>query len=296
MWDHIMAKRKPKETLTDRGFKTGRFTLEEEEYVFAHCSTMNVDQIAKNLNRQEKAVRDFIRRHELVTPQNHRLRHKLYKKTYWKEVQAQLLEHEVEKFVITWIQLMEQFSEDFHYSEELQLKQFILCEILIDRAIRAQTAAIESTKKCEVAINKEREKEEPDPAAIANNVNAITQYNALAKQAFEERKELAKESGKLFEAIKGSRNQRITKIGDANKSFTAALEILEDPTTRELIGKDISLLHMAQKHATMKLYEYFKYADGRYDNPILNHETYTYLDEMGIEKEEENIDKEENIE
>lgn len=278
--------------------KIGRFNLEEENFIFENHAVLSLDDIAKRLNRQPRAIRDFILRNDLSQPQDYRLRHKLFTRSYWKEVKAQLLEHEIEKFIVTWTKIMEQFSEDFQHSEELQLKQFILCEILIDRAIRSQTEAIKKITELEQKILEEQKKSPPNIDIINLHLSFIQQYNAISQQASKERLELAKESQKLFDAIKGSRAQRVTKISDANKTFSSALQILEDPEMRELIGKDIQLLHMAQLQATRKLYEYFIYLDGKVDNPILSHETYEYLEKTGKlreeEDEEEDEDKKEN--
>ena len=64
------------------------------------------------------------------------LKNKLHSKSFWTEIVRQFDADsgELTYFENTWINLVKQFREDVLPAEELQIKQFITIDILINRS------------------------------------------------------------------------------------------------------------------------------------------------------------------
>lgn len=65
---------------------------------------------------------------------------------------------ELTYFINTWIGLIKQFREDVLPAEELQIKQFITIDILINRSMKERKRHLSETEKLQKAVDKESNK------------------------------------------------------------------------------------------------------------------------------------------
>ena len=79
-----------------------------------------------------------------------------------------------------WINLIKQFREDVLPAEELQIKQFITIDILINRSMKERKRHITETEKLQKAVDKEYAKTdaERDIPKLAN----VDWQNILVKK------------------------------------------------------------------------------------------------------------------
>lgn len=261
--------------------KRGQLSLEEEAFIRENVQLLTVDQIATHLNRSSAPIKRYISENNLLLSEEDRnqdeiLRNKLYSKTFWKEIQRQFDEEsgELEYFESVWINLIRQFREDVLPAEELQIKQFITIDILINRSMKERKRHITETEKLQREVDKEyaKSEDERDIPRLANLETQLTfARNSIANYTNEYTKLLA-EQQKISKDLKATREQRIKRIEDGKSSWVGLIRMLEDEVIREKEGREMVILGMATDKAKEKLMDYHQYQDGKVDMPFLTPE------------------------
>jgi hypothetical protein len=268
--------------MTSNPKKRGQLSLEEEKYIRENILSFTAEQIAENLNRNVAPIKRYISETKNLLPseqaaEDELLRHKLYGKTFWHEIKKQFDEDsgELEYFENVWINLMKQFREDVLPAEELQIKQFITIDILINRSMKERKRHISETEKLQRLVDAEYEKPE-DQRDIPRLANLETQLsfarNSIANYTNEYTKLLA-EQQKISKDLKATREQRIKRIEDGKSSWVGLIRMLEDETLREKEGREMEIIKMATTKVKNSLMEYHQYQDGKLDSPFLTPES-----------------------
>jgi hypothetical protein len=258
--------------------KRGQLSLDEEKFITDNVGDLSAEQIASALNRNVDPINRYIDEQQLYSlhdkSENETLKRKLHSKTFWNEIVRQFDEDsgELEYFEDTWVGLIKQFREDVLPAEELQIKQFITIDILINRSMKERKRHISETEKLQKLVDKEYEKNETD-RDIPKLANLETQLsfarNSIASYTNEYTK-LLNEQQKISKDLKATREQRIKRIEDGKSSWVGLIRMLEDEDIREKEGREMEILAMATEKAKQNLYEYHQYADNNVDSPILN--------------------------
>ena len=121
--------------------KKGRFSKTEISYIKLHHETIPVGQIAENLDRDPESIENFIKEKLGDSKLKKREIEALYdlkSRMYWKEIQKQFDEDELELFLYHWSRIISQFRDDVLPTEELQVIDAIKIELLMNRALREQ--------------------------------------------------------------------------------------------------------------------------------------------------------------
>jgi hypothetical protein len=259
--------------------KRGQLSLDEEKFIEDSINTLSIQEIANYLNRTIQPIKRYIEEQRLFIPSeekndNEYLRQKLHSKTFWTEIERQFDETtgELLYFEDTWIGLIKQFREDVLPAEELQIKQFITIDILINRSMKERKRHIAETEKLQKLVDQEYEKPEAE-RDIPKLANLETQLNfsrnSIASYTNEYTK-LLNEQQKISKDLKATREQRIKRIEDGKSSWVGLIRMLEDEEIREKEGREMEILAIAKDKAKNKLYEFHQFADGKVDTPILN--------------------------
>jgi len=261
--------------------KRGQLSLDEEQFIRDNVSTLSIEQIAEAINRNVEPVKRYITEEQLYALDDKRdnniLLTKLHSKPFWGEIKRQFDEEsgELEYFENTWVGLIKQFREDVLPAEELQIKQFITIDILINRSMKERKRHITETERLQKEVDKEYSKLEAD-RDIAKLANLETQLsfarNSIASYTNEYTK-LLSEQQKISKDLKATREQRIKRIEDGKSSWVGLIRMLEDEAIREKEGREMEILAMATDKARHSLYEYHEYQDGKVDSPILSPES-----------------------
>ena len=261
--------------------KRGQLSLEEEKYITDNFGALAIEQIANNLNRNPAPIQRFITENRLYNNEekdsDEFLRQKLYGKTFWKEVKRQfdIESGELQYFEDTWIGLIKQFREDVLPAEELQIKQFITIDILINRSMKERKRHISETEKLQKVVDKEYDKPE-DQRDVARLMNLEQQLsfarNSIANYTNEYTK-LLNEQQKISKDLKATREQRIKRIEDGKSSWVGLIRMLEDEAIREREGKEMEIINMATGKFRKQLQEYHSYQDNTIDIPFLTPDT-----------------------
>jgi len=262
--------------------KRGQLSLEEEKYIRENIEQQTVEDIASSLNRNPDPIKKYIESENSFPPkgeqhENEILKLKLRSKSFWQEVCKQFDKEtgELQYFENTWVNLVKQFREDVLPAEELQIKQFITIDILINRSMKERKRHIAETEKLQKQVDKEYDKPE-DQRDIARLANMETQLsfarNSIASYTNEYTK-LLSEQQKISKDLKATREQRIKRIEDGKSSWTGLIRMLEEEEIREKEGRQLEILKMATDKSRATLYDLHSYQDGQLDRPILNHES-----------------------
>ena len=261
--------------------KRGQLSLEEEKFIRENLTSLTVENIAEQLNRNVAPIKRYISETKNLLSGNEAaedelLRNKLYGKTFWFEIKKQFDEEsgELEYFENVWVNLMKQFREDVLPAEELQIKQFITIDILINRSMKERKRHISETEKLQRLVDAEYDKPE-DQRDVPKLANLETQLsfarNSIANYTNEYTKLLG-EQQKISKDLKATREQRIKRIEDG-KSWVGLIRMLEDEDVREKEGREMEIIRLATNKAREKLTEYHEYQDGKLDSPFLTPES-----------------------
>jgi len=258
--------------------KRGQLALDEEKYIRDNVLVLSIEEIAEQLNRNPAPVERYIEENKLgLDPNEYNdakvLRHKLHSKNFWTEIKRQFDEDsgELEYFESLWVNLIKQFREDVLPAEELQIKQFITIDILINRSMKERKRHISETEKLQKEVDKEYAKLEID-RDVPRLVNLETQLsfarNSIANYTNEYTK-LLNEQQKISKDLKATREQRIKRIEDGKSSWVGLIRMLEDEQIREREGREMEIIAMATDKVKMVLNDYHQYADNTLDMPFL---------------------------
>jgi hypothetical protein len=259
--------------------KRGQLSLDEEQYIKDNINILSIEDIAVHLNRNVDPIKRYVTENQLYEPEEskqeyHILKQKLHGKTFWKEISRQFDSEsgELEYFEDVWINLIKQFREDVLPAEELQIKQFITIDILINRSMKERKRHITETEKLQKLVDAEYNKPE-DQRDIPRLANLETQLsfarNSIASYTNEYTKLLG-EYQKVSKDLKATREQRIKRIEDGKSSWVGLIRMLEEEDVREREGREMAILAMATDKARQQLYEYHQYQDSKIDIPVLN--------------------------
>jgi len=263
--------------------KRGQLGLEEEKFIRDNIGLLSIEQIADQLNRTVKPVERYISEAKigLKTPDEQEndktLRQKLHAKTFWTEIERQFDKDtgELDYFEDTWIGLVKQFREDVLPAEELQIKQFITIDILINRSMKERKRHIADTEKLQTEVDREYQLDEElrDGPKLANLETQLSfARNSIANYTNEYTK-LLNEQQKISKDLKATREQRIKRIEDGKSSWIGLIRMLEDEEIREKQGREMEIMAMAVEKNKQLLSEYHQYADDGVDMPLLTPET-----------------------
>ena len=261
--------------------KRGQLSLDEEKFIRDHIESLSVEQIADSLNRNVDPINRYIDEQQLYSVneknENEVLKRKLHSKTFWNEIVRQFDEDsgELQYFEDTWVGLIKQFREDVLPAEELQIKQFITIDILINRSMKERKRHIAETEKLQRLVDAEYEKPETqrDIPRLANLETQLSFARNSISSYTNEYTKLLNEQQKISKDLKATREQRIKRIEDGKSSWVGLIRMLEDEEIRDKEGREMEILSMATEKYRKELYGYHQYQDDKIDKPFLNNES-----------------------
>lgn len=262
--------------------KRGQLSLEEQQYIKDHFNKNTIEEIAEFLNRNPAPVKRYINDNHLMIPDDpdddsDYLKHKLHKKTFWTEIERQFDKEsgELEYFENTWVGLIKQFREDVLPAEELQLKQFITIDILINRSMKERKRHISDTERIQQMVDAEYLKSEEvrDNSYLTNLETQLSfARNSITSYTNEYTKLLA-EQQKISKDLKATREQRIKRIEDGKSSWTGLLRMLEDEQIREAEGRQMEIMTISVDKHLKELENIHVFQDKSADSPFLTPES-----------------------
>jgi hypothetical protein len=269
--------------------KRGKFSEEELNFIKQNVAKKSIDQIAMYLDRNPKTVRKYVDNldiaHKDMTPEefdNVVLRNKLHSREYWAEVLLQFTDREIKYFENLWVKLIKQFREDILPTEELQIKQLITTDILMNRCMVERKRSLEEIERVDSFLTEEYIKPlgERNIERIMNLEQQLSLVRGSQSTYTTEYTKLSKEYKDIAKDLKATRDQRLKRIEDGKSSWIGLIRMLEDEDVREREGLDMEVMSISADKVLDELSEYHTYNDGKVDRPIMT-------PEVVLEKEKE---------
>ena len=275
--------------------KRGKLSLQEEDFISVNASKMSIDDIADKLNRTREPVERYINENKLpsidsvenLDEEYEMILASLKKKVFWRELHNQFDPDEISYWVGVWIEHMRQFGTDVLASEEYQLKQLCTLDVLVNRLMRKRLLAKKDIERLGKALEGEYS---ALPANRDNNKIASMEAElSMAKVAdsnlTNEQNKMSQDIKNLIRDLKGTRDQRFSKIESGEKTFMTLIKSLYEEEVRQKEGEAALLMQSATDKQTAVLGDYYQYEDGLVDIPLLTPES------VLKKKEEESHDR-----
>lgn len=259
--------------------KRGRFSVEEVQFIEQNCEALSPQAIADQLDRDVSSITKYIEENIGFSAKQKReveAHQELKRKPYYKELEKQFSEAELEMFQFHFKKMWSQFKDDVFHTEEMQIIDTIKLEILMNRILRSQHENQEEINLNDQLVRNEksRDKDQRDVDYIMNLERQIAVLRASQETLSKDYKDLQARKATMLKDLKGTREQRVKAIEDSKLTFASLVkQIATSDEFRNKIGLEMEKMRLASENEKERLSEYFTYEDGTVDQPFLTPET-----------------------
>ena len=240
---------------------------------------MSVLDIATHLDRDPASVESYVKDKIGNTTLDDReieALHDLQNRPFWKDLEKQFSEEELQSFLYHWGRIITQFRDDVLPTEEVQIIDAIKLEILMNRALIGQQDNMRSIDQFQDAVTVEKNKdlELQDKDYIYNLERQIAVCRAAQDSLTRDYKDLQTKKAAMLKDLKATREQRIKRLEDSKQTFIGWVRnLMSNPDTRREMGIEMEKMRLAMKQEEKRLSEYHQYEDGGIDQPFLTPDT-----------------------
>ena len=260
--------------------KTGRLSKDEWAFIEFNSDKMSAAQIAKELDRAIEPIQKHLQKlgkgKDLRKNLQTQAEYDLKKRPYWRELQAQFSESELEILLYHWKEIVSQFRKDILATEELQIIDVVKLEVLMNRALREQQYSMNKIAEFDEMIEFEKRKatEDQDLEFIFGLERQIATLRAAKESLSREYKDLQTKKSAMYRDLKATREQRIAKLEDNKETFSGLVQkLVRDPDFVEEQNLYMEKMRLAVMKEQERLSDYHEYEDGTVDQPFLTPET-----------------------
>lgn len=259
--------------------KKGRFSNEEMDFIEANAEVLSPEQIAEQLDRDADSIKNWIKDKigfSSTQKKEAAVANELRSKPYYRELNSQFSDEELEMFEFHFKKMWSQFKDDVFHTEEMQIIDTIKLEILMNRILRNQQNNQQDIEANERAINEEksRDKDQRDIDLLVNLERQVAILRASQETLSKDYKDLQARKATMLKDLKGTREQRIKAIEDSKQTFASLVKrIATDPQYRTDLGIEMEKMRLAVEKEKERLAEYTQFEDGQVDQPFLTPET-----------------------
>ena len=260
--------------------KTGRLSNDEWAFIEFNSDKMSAAQIAKELDRAIEPIQKHLQKlgkgKDLRKNLQTQAEYDLKKRPYWRELQAQFSESELEILLYHWKEIVSQFRKDILATEELQIIDVVKLEVLMNRALREQQYSMNKIAEFDEMIEFEKRKaaEDQDREFIFGLERQIATLRAAKESLSREYKDLQTKKSAMYRDLKATREQRIAKLEDNKETFSGLVQkLVRDPDFVEEQNLYMEKMRLAVMKEQERLSDYHEYEDGTVDQPFLTPET-----------------------
>lgn len=251
----------------------------EKEFIKKNAGTLSPAEIARSLHRKTEIVLNYMRDESLIISNksgqksNNQIERELKKKPFYADLMRQLFPEELDFFNEHWIGMMSQFNGDLMPSEELELKELLIIEILKNRESAAEKERLEEKSRLEKEIRQERSLKQPDREKIRDLQQTLTQYSSASSTYVRNFKDLCEKADKMRKALHASRQDRVKNYENSKVDFVSWLKLIEDNDQKLKASREMEIMKQAQIKERQRLYDNHEYANKEIAPPILNEDS-----------------------
>lgn len=260
--------------------RMGRFTVSELTFLQQNAEKLSVEQIAQKLNRDPLSIHKWLTTNVGLNKEQKKEiegSNELKRRTYYKELQKQFNEEELDLFEFHFKKMWVQFKDDVFHTEEMQIIDAIKYEILMNRILCAQQSSKSQIEELENDIALEKrigDKDLQDRDYILNLERQVASIRSSQEMMGKEFKEYQSRKAALIKELKGTRDQRIKSVEDSKVSFaTLVKKLTVDPQFRYSVGIEMETMRHATEAERLRLSKAVTFRDGVVDRPLLNSES-----------------------
>lgn len=265
--------------------KRGALSRPDMEFIRKNVDRFTVEEMAKTLNRTVEPIQRYINNNMLgknfaqegeVGEKTHKIiLGELKEKAFYKNLKQQLTVHELEYFNHHWVEMLVQFSGDVLPSEEMELKELIIIEIMKNREMIAEKERLVSKDELEKEMQLYRNlpSDERDRERMSDIRNQLTHLATLSHNYIRSFKELCDRSEKIRKALHASRQDRAKDLSNSKIDFVSWLKWLDEYDNKHRVSHEMEIVRLAQQKEKERLGSYHTYEDRAVSKPLLNAET-----------------------
>jgi|TARA_R110000744_G_scaffold104198_1_gene199590 hypothetical protein len=259
--------------------KKGRFTKTEQEFIKNNHRELSNLEIATRLDRDPISIQSYVKEkigNSTLDDREIEALHDLQSRPFWKDLQKQFSEEELQSLLYHWSRIITQFRDDVLPTEELQIIDAIKLEILMNRALIGQQTNMSGIREYEeqVTIEKSKDLEVQDKDHIYNLERQVAVCRAAQDSLTREYKDLQTKKASMLKDLKATREQRIKRLEDSKQTFIGWVRnLMSNPEARRQMGNDMEKMRLAMEVEKERLSEYHQYEDGKIDQPFLTPDT-----------------------
>lgn len=265
--------------------KRGALSTKEMEFIRANVGTMEPAVIAAHLNRNPEPIVRYISRNRVgktfeeirgeAEKTEQQIFNQLKTKSFYKNLKEQLSIAELDYFADHWVALVLQFNGDLAASEEMELKELLILEILKNRETSAEYGRMQLLDSLQSQIRDEMKKPPGvrDQELIGNLSSQASSIKVASSAYIKNFKDLCDRAEKMRKALHASRQDRVKHLENAKVDFVAFLKLLEEHGEKLKVGKEMEIIRTAKEKEQRRLAALHTFSDGKVDRPILSAET-----------------------
>lgn len=272
-------------------YKRGRLSKSDWAYIKEHADKSTPEAIAAALGKDPKTVRQYIVEHCFKAPvgeelpeqelQHMKLKAEIKNSPEWNQLKEEFEPEEIEYFEHRCAKLLHQFKDDILPTEESQIFLLIKYELLMHRNRSNYQKTAKAIKRISAGVQKMYRKYNNDPTQmpqperdwIAKQEEIVVNYRGSQSSSIREFNDMKKEHSSILKDLKATRDQRIEKLQNSNKTFVDLLKALQDEEFRERESRQIALYHLATDKEKERLGSTHKFINDETDQPILSSDT-----------------------
>ena len=155
---------------------------------------MTVEDIAKKLDRSYDAVNNYVKtKLKVGLTVEETAAYSLVDRPYYKKLEAQFTDDELELFKYHWSKIITQFKDDVFPTEEMQVVDVIKLEILMNRCLKGNKENIDQINTYDHMIRDERsrDKDQQDHDYIINLERQMASLKAAQESLNRDYRELS---------------------------------------------------------------------------------------------------------
>ena len=260
-----------------KNMKKGRLSLGEQEFINDNYETMNARGIAEELNRDPKSIAKYLKEKCRVgLSREEAASYELEDRLCWKELIQQFEASELELLKDNWGKIISQFKDDVTPTEEMQVLDLVKLDILMNRCLKQNREAVSQMSQLNTLVNEERsrDKDQQDSDMIFMLERQVATLLSSQENVNKDYRELQTKKNAMMKEMKATREQRVKRIEDSQKSFTGwIIHLMTNPQIAEGYGIQMEKMRLAMYKERDRLSELHTYTDGMIDQPFLTPDT-----------------------
>ena len=287
----VRYRSKPDAVLSANGMRTGRLSLEEQDYIRDNYQEVSAREMATFLNRPIETIISY--KDKLVTKGNEKvdLIRDLTREADWEILKQQFNKVELDKFKLEYASIVAQFNNSVDATEKQQILKVIQLSILMDRIlIDKQKMTLERDRiENARAMIMDVGIDETDSKAILEHQTIVENFTTQMRSLEAGVRDLSRDfngyldkHSKLLSDLKATRNQRLEKIERPGDTFQDLVEYLKQEEVQAHDSRRATLIEKAVKKEKAKLMQEYKFADGTVDHILLTDETPIAVTEISV--------------